>query len=47
MVARQLKASHQSCVVVDTDADLIELAREQGYLMFLGGNVLDRWQAVI
>lgn len=36
MVARQLKASHQPFVVVDHDADRIELAREQGYLMFMG-----------
>ena len=36
MVARELKATHQSFVVVDNDTDRIELAREQGYLMFMG-----------
>ena len=36
MVARQLKMAHQSFVVIDNDPDRIELAREQGYLMYLG-----------
>lgn len=36
MVARQLKAAHQPFVVLDNDPDRIELAREQGYLMYLG-----------
>ena len=36
MVARQLKVAHQPFIVVDNDADRIELAREQGYLMYLG-----------
>lgn len=36
MVARQLKAAHQPFVVVDNAPDRIELAREQGYLMYLG-----------
>jgi len=36
MLARQLKAAHQPFVVVDNNSDRIELAREQGYLMFLG-----------
>jgi len=36
MVARQLKAAHQPFVVLDNDPDRIELAGEQGYLMYLG-----------
>lgn len=36
MVARELKAAHQPFVVLDTDPDRIELAREENYLTFLG-----------
>ncbi|MGD1860016.1 MAG: potassium channel family protein [Leptolyngbyaceae cyanobacterium] len=36
MLARQLKAAHQPFVVIDNNSDRIELAREQGYLLFLG-----------
>lgn len=36
MVARRLKEEHQSFVVIDNDSDRIDLAREQGYLMYLG-----------
>lgn len=36
MVARQLKAAHQPFVVLDNAPDRIALARDQGYLMFLG-----------
>lgn len=36
MVARQLKAAHQPFVVVDNNPDRIDLAREQGFLMYLG-----------
>ncbi|MEM6518388.1 MAG: NAD-binding protein [Cyanobacteria bacterium P01_D01_bin.71] len=36
ILARQLKAAHQPFVVIDNSPDRIELAREQGYLLFLG-----------
>ncbi|MEO0984457.1 MAG: NAD-binding protein [Cyanobacteria bacterium J06639_14] len=36
MVAKQLKAAHQPFVIVDNNPDRIELAREQGYLMYQG-----------
>ena len=36
MVARQLKKAHQPFIVLDNNADRVELAREQGYLMYLG-----------
>lgn len=36
MVARQLKMAHQPFVVIDNDPGRIELAREQGFLMYLG-----------
>lgn len=36
MLARQLKATHQPFVILDNSPQRIELAREQGYLMFLG-----------
>ncbi|MGF1461432.1 MAG: potassium channel family protein [Leptolyngbyaceae cyanobacterium] len=36
MVARQLKGAHQPFVVIDNAPDRVELAREQGYLMYLG-----------
>lgn len=36
MVSKQLKAAHQPFVVLDNDLDRIEMARERGYLMFLG-----------
>ena len=36
MVAKNMKAARQPFVVVDKDPDRTELAREQGYLMYLG-----------
>jgi voltage-gated potassium channel len=36
MVARQLKTAHQPFVVLDNNNDRIELARDRGYLMYLG-----------
>lgn len=36
MVARQLRAAHQPFVVLDNSPERAELAREQGYLMYLG-----------
>ena len=36
MVSAQLQKAHQPFVIVDNNPDRIELAREQGYLMYLG-----------
>ncbi|HEY9889869.1 MAG TPA: NAD-binding protein [Candidatus Obscuribacterales bacterium] len=36
MLAKHLKSTHQSFVVIDNDPERVALAQEQGYLMYLG-----------